>query len=290
MDRTIAFIGVGIMGIGIVNNLKKTGAKLRLYARNKEKILSLSDSRTEVFDKPSDAVLGAEFIILCLTDDDSIRKEFYGGGILENAKGIILDFGTTSPELTSELNQVCKENGLCFIDSPMSGSKNAARDGQLLFMVGTDSKNCLDSCKFFYDVISKKLILCGASGQGQLAKIALNMIQAGILQSYMEGFILAKKSGVEFSILQEIISESAAKSGISDFKLNTISKRDFSPNFSLKNMNKDLNHALKLAMKLNASLPLSNVLKSVYDDGMNCGFGEEDFSTLMKVNEQRNGL
>ncbi|MCE9501895.1 MAG: NAD(P)-dependent oxidoreductase [Leptospira sp.] len=285
--KKIGLIGAGIMGRGIANNLKKTGAKLKLFARNPDKIRDMEDENTQVVDCPKDAVTDSDYTIFCLTEDKNIRSIFYSGGVLESLQGILLDVGTTSPELTMEMNLACLKKGARFIDSPMTGSRTAARDGQILFMMGGSDAD-FEDCRFIFEACGKNVVRCGETGSGQLAKITINMIQAGILQIYMEGFMLAVKSGVKRETLNEILSQSAAKSGISDFKFPFLFSHNFETHFSLKNMNKDLNHALRLAMKNHASLPLSSSLKAVYDSGMNSGFGEEDFCSLLKVNEKLN--
>ncbi len=288
MNKTIAFIGVGIMGRGLVTNLKKTGARLRIYARNISKIQDLQDEKTTIFSNVKETVRDADFIILCLTEDYIVKETFFEI-ISEPYHATILDFGTTSPELTNIMHYECNKRGFRFMDSPMTGSKVASDKGEILFMVGA-SKEDYKNAEFIWNACGKKTIHCGEVGKGQLMKISLNMMQAGLAQVYMEGFILGKKLGLDLGILHEIVTHSAARSGISDFKVNCILNKDYSTNFSLKNMNKDLNHSLRLAMAHNISLPLTSSLKSIYDSGMSQNLGEEDFISLFKINEKMNGL
>lgn len=290
MNTTIAFIGVGIMGRGIVNNLKKLNLPLQIYSRNPSKIKDLEDENTRVYENPKDVIQNAKFTILCLTEDESIQKFLDESNYFQTASGYLIDFGTTSLEMTFRIQQNCRLRNIRFIDSPMTGSKLAAKNGEIVFMVGYDAKEDFEECKFIWKAAGKKIIECGKVGNGQLTKIALNMVQAGVLQVYMEGLMLAKKVGISEKIFWETIESSAARSGISDFKGKAIQERNFEPNFSLKNMNKDLNHALKLAIQHHASLPLSFVLKSIYESGMAKGLGELDFVSLVEVNEERNYL
>jgi 3-hydroxyisobutyrate dehydrogenase-like beta-hydroxyacid dehydrogenase len=116
------------------------------------------------------------------------------------------------------------------------------------------------------------------------------MVQAEILQSYMEGMVLAEKLGVSLDIFLEVIENSAARSGISDFKLKCIQEKNYSPNFALKNMNKDLNHALNLMLEMNVSLPQAMSLKTIYSQGITSNLGEEDFSSLIKINRSVNNI
>lgn len=286
----IAFIGVGIMGGGIVKNLqKKTNSTLHLFARNLSKISHFKNENTFLFSNIKEAVKNTDITILCLTEDYLVEDAFFQSGILEYSNNLILDFGTTSPILTKKMSEAAKQKGIKFFDSPMTGSKLAAESGEILFMIGANKSDC-ESFQFILDVAGKKTIYCEEVIKGQEMKIVLNMIQAGLMQVYMEGIVLSKKLGLETETLKEIISNSAAKSGLSEFKLNTISKKDYSANFSLKNMNKDLNHALSLANETKSSLPLISSLKFIYNSGMNHNLGEEDFSALFKINQELNGL
>lgn len=288
MNKTIAFIGVGIMGSGLVKNLKKTDARLKIFARNQSKIEFLKDERTEIYSNISETVVDADFIILCLTEDTVVEKAFMEA-IAEPKKAIVLDFGTSSPRLTEKMSHECSKRGFRFVDSPMTGSKMAADKGEILFMVGASQED-FQTCNFIWEACGKKVIHCGDVGNGQLMKITLNMMQAGLAQVYMEGLVLGKKLGLDLGVLHEIITNSAARSGISDFKVNCILNDDYSTHFSLKNMNKDLNHAIRIAMENNASLPITHAVKAIYDIGMSSHQGEEDFISLFKINEKLNGI
>lgn len=285
-NHSVALIGVGIMGRGIALNLQKRNIPLNLYARDINKIKDLKNDSTQVSDSLKNITENCTHTILCLTDD-SIVYEIYNK-ISSQTKGILLDFGTTSPELTEIINQDFRNRGQIFLDSPMTGSKIASESGQIIYMVGSKNSAEIEASNFIWNFTGKKVIHCGIVGMGQKTKIALNMVQASILQSYMEGLILAENMGVDKKTLLEVISNSAAKSGISDFKLKHILDKDYSPHFSLKNMNKDLNHALKLAMQTNSTLPLAFSLKSVYNSGISSSMGELDFCSLMEINYKFN--
>ncbi len=287
MNRNIAFIGVGIMGLGLVKNLKNKEVQLHLYSRDIKKIKALEDGNTKIFDSVSATIKDSNIIILCLTEDAIVEDIFFNQGILKHSNTLILDFGTTSPKLTKKMHKAASEKGIRFFDCPMTGSKIAADSGEIVFMFGGTENEAKD-IQFILDACGKKTFFCGEVGKGQEMKIALNMVQAGLMQVYMEGLTLANKLGLDPKLFQELISNSAAKSGISEFKLNYILNQDYSTNFSLKNMNKDLNHALDLMNKTNAALPLTSTLKSIYNAGMSANLGEEDFCSLFKINEKLN--
>jgi 3-hydroxyisobutyrate dehydrogenase len=284
--NNIGIIGVGIMGRGIVKNLQKNNIPLTLFSRDISKISDLESQNTVSYNSIEPLIDVCSHIIFCLTDDKVVLE--YYNKIKDNFHGYILDFGTTSPELTQFMNFDFRGRGNIFLDSPMTGSKIASETGNIIYMVGYEKEEELENCKFIWDSTGKKVIPCKGVGNGQKVKICLNMVQAQILQSYMEGMVLSEKLGVPENIFLEVIENSAAKSGISDFKLNYIKEKNFIPNFSLKNMNKDLNHAIDLILEMNLSLPQAMSLKTIYSQGVTSNLGEEDFSSLIKINRANN--
>ncbi len=281
--REIAIIGTGIMGRGIANNLSGPETNLRLYARHIEKIKDLESPTRKIFSDIEHATKGAEIIILCLTEDSVLEDAIFRSGFSSSGVKYIIDMGTTSPSLTLKLQQTFHKTGTQFLDAPMTGSKNAARDGQILFMVGAKNKESISEIHFIFESCGKNVVYCGNIGDGQKAKIALNMVQAGIFQVYMEGFTLAKEQGIHSEILKEILMQSAAKSGIAEFKFPFVFSENYETHFSLKNMKKDLHHAISLAEQKGTSLPLCSHLESIYEKGMRLGLAEKDYCSLNEV-------
>ena len=295
--ESFCILGAGVMGRGLAKNLHNAGAVVQVYARNLTSVQDLTDEGIGASSDPLEAARTSSAIVLCLTTDEVVRQVFLDSGVLDNLgsrsrvgeKITVIDTGTTSPELTAQLALLCKEAGLAFLDAPMTGSKNAAAAGEILFMVGGPDP-VIDSQKFFFDACGRSVIRCGPTGSGQKVKIALNLTQASMLQALTEGLMLSRKLGVEPAVYEDVIRNSAARCGLSDFKLGCILRGDFEEHFALKNMNKDVNHAMRLARDHNVSLPLAFSLKSIYEAGMNMGYSEDDFCGLARVNETLNGL
>jgi 3-hydroxyisobutyrate dehydrogenase len=295
IPKQIALIGAGIMGSGIASNLLQAGHHVRIYLRNpsklehlpKEQISILKGANATVFDSIPNVCEGAELVILCLTEDEVVKKAFFTEGLLTSGCAFIIDTGTTSPELTLQMHIAANEKGVKFLDAPMTGSKLAARTGNILFMIGGEKKD-IDELHYFFDACGKNSIHCGPVSSGQRAKIALNMVQAGIFQVYLEGFQLATKDQIPSQVFLEILKHSAASSPLLDFKIDHVLREDFEAHFSLKNMFKDIKHAMKRATELKAMIPLSSQLTSIYQAGIEHGLGEEDFASLAKVSEKWN--
>ncbi|PJZ26244.1 3-hydroxyisobutyrate dehydrogenase [Leptospira hartskeerlii] len=282
-SRKIAIIGTGIMGRGIANNLSSKGHSLQLFARNPEKIQDLKSANISVHGDIKEAAKDSEIIILCLTEDHVVEESVFSSGLLETNAKYVIDVGTTSPSLTIKLKDAFQKQNIQFLDAPMTGSKNAARDGQILFMVGAKSKEEIQDISFVFEICGKNTVYCGQIGDGQKAKIALNMVQAGIFQVYMEGFSLAKSQGIDPSILKSILEQSAAKSGISEFKFPFLFSGNYETHFALKNMYKDLKHALSLGEESGTKLPLCSGLDEIYRSGIEAGLGEKDYCSLNEV-------
>ena len=146
-------------------------------------------------------------------------------------------------------------------------------------MAGTPGARLI-SC---FETCGKNTVFCGSVGDGQRAKITLNMVQAGIFEVYMEGFRLGMDQGVRPEILRDILLQSAARSGLADFKFPFVFSGNYETHFSLKNMRKDILHALNLARQKATPLPLCSSLAPIYDAGMREGLGEADFCSLNEV-------
>lgn len=290
-SRTITLIGSGIMGTGMAINLLKKNHSVRLFTRKKKSWDQFSQEQKDLLNSTfcsqhlnlKDALEGSELVILCLTEDEVVEELFFAEDFLKASPKWIVDTGTTSPELTLKMWNSCKDRKILFLDSPMTGSKLAAESGQILFMVGGDPTQ-IQELKYFFDTCGKKTIHCGAVSSGQRAKIALNMIQAGLFQVYTEGFLLAEKDGIDSNTFMEIMENSAGASPLLSFKMRSVLNQDYSAHFALKNMNKDLNHAMRRARELKVVLPVATQLKPIYEAGLLAGFGEEDFCSLAKVN------
>lgn len=287
-QTTIAIIGLGIMGRGIAKNLQKAGFTLQLFCRESQKGLELQGENIMTSSSLAQVLAGADFIVFCLTNDEVIEEIFFDGIQANLHAGMsILDFGTTSHTLTKKLYKECQKRAVHFVDCPMTGSKNAADSGELVIMVGAE-KDELEPYQKIFDACAKKIIACGGLGQGQLAKQSLNLVQAGMLQMYIEGLILAKKTGVSEEVYREVIRSSAGNSALAEFKLEQICNQDYSTHFSVKNMNKDLNHVLNLAIEYEVTLPLGFSLKPIFDAALNYKLAEKDFASIAKVNYYMN--
>jgi len=290
--KNIGFIGIGTMGKGMVQNLLKNSFKVFVYNRTRSKAEEINHDNLVIVDAPKELPANTEVIITCVSDDVALKDVLFSdNGLFQtlNKNNIIVDSGTTSSDLTKEIEEKAKEKNVHFLDAPITGSKLGAESGQILFMVG-GQKEVFEKCNPLWDAMGRKAIYCGINGYGQKAKYALNLTQALILESYLEGLIFGMKNNVPFNVMNDVLDSSTAKSGVSTFKIPYILKRDFEPHFLFKLMHKDLKFAEKEFKKLNINFPLTNQIFKQFQKGHENGLDDQDLCSLVKLLEEEAGL
>ena len=144
--------------------------------------------------------------------------------------------------------------------------------------------------KPFLEVMGKKLYFCGGPGTGLHAKLTQNLVLANILQAFNEGIVLSTKAGIEPAMMLDILSNSAAKSGLIEYKAPFIFRRDFTTNFSVKWMHKDIGLMLDSAEELSVPLPLTALTRQMFQAAIATGHGDEDICSTIKVLEGLTGV
>jgi 3-hydroxyisobutyrate dehydrogenase/2-hydroxy-3-oxopropionate reductase len=212
-------------------------------------------------------------------------------GIIEGARPgtIVADASTISPSGSRKIGAALGKNGIHYLDIPCTGSTPGANAGTLTFMVGGDQA-LLEKIRPYMESMGKRIFYCGGPGMGLHAKLSQNLILSNILQAFNEGMVLSAKAGVEPQLMLEILTNSAAKSGLIDFKAPYVFRRDFSPQFSVKWMDKDIGLMLDSGRELNVPLPLTSLTRQMFQAAIAMGHGEEDICSTIKVLEGLTGV
>lgn len=288
--KSVGFAGIGTMGAGMCQNLAKAGFSLFVYNRTRAKAEAITSAT--VVNNPQELCKHTEVLFTCVSNDDALQEVLFsprGIWATITPKHTLIDCGTTSVKLTEEIAKQCSQKKIAFLDAPITGSKQGATDGALLFMIGGTEKAFEQCCDIFY-AMGKKCVLCGPNTYGQRTKIALNLAQAMILQSYLEGIVLGLKEGVSLDVLREVFDNSGAKNQIATAKMPKILCNDFSPHFQTELMNKDIKLADEEIQRLGIPLPLSKAMRGVLQEAIESGFGMEDFCALVKLLEKNAGV
>ena len=283
----VAFLGLGIMGSGMAANLVKAGHEVTTWARSGKSIAGAEARRT-----PADAVRDAEVVWICVSDTSAVEEVLFGNngvgdGIQANA--IVADSSTISPFKSKEFAERLRARGVRFVDVPVTGSKIGAESGQLIFIAGGPA-DTLGRLQPLFDVMGKKVVHVGEQGQGLAAKLAMNLNIGLIYEGLAEGMVLARKLGVDPEKLQELIMASMLRSGVAEYKIPAMLSRDFSPNFPLRLMLKDIKLMLEAAEQARVDLPGTKTVAKIYEECANSGHADDDYAATVTVLEKRAGL
>ena len=281
----VAFIGLGVMGYPMAGHLMKSGHDVAVFNRSADKAERWVDAfGGSSFATPKLAAAGCDFVCVCVGNDDDVRQVVLGAdGALAGmqAGSVLIDHTTASAELARELDQLASEQGIHFLDAPVSGGQAGAENGQLTVMVGGTAA-AYDRAEAILAAYSRFSKLLGPSGSGQLAKMVNQICIAGIVEGLAEGLSFARKAGLDGEALIETISKGAAGSWQMENRYKTMLAGEYDFGFAVDWMRKDLGIALSEAANIGAQLPLARLVDGFYEEIQKAGGGRLDTSSLFK--------
>jgi 3-hydroxyisobutyrate dehydrogenase-like beta-hydroxyacid dehydrogenase len=284
----VAFLGLGIMGHAMATNLVKAGHEVTTWNRTPEKQVEGAHPAAS----PAEAARGAEVVWLCVSDTAAVENVLFGANGVEQSltEGMIIsDSSTISPTATRKFAERVAQKGVQYVDSPMTGSKTGAEAGTLLFIVGGEERE-VEKLKPLYAAMGKKIFRMGETGKGQSAKLVMNLQIALIYEGFAEALTLAAKLGVDTENLVHLINASMVKSGVIEYKAPFVLRRDFSPNFPLRLMRKDIRLALDAAKEARVKLPGLETVEEVYDVAVEEGYADLDYAATLQLLEKWAGV
>lgn len=285
--KKIGFIGLGTMGAPMAANLLKQGYEVIVYNRTSAKSEALAEQGATIATTLRDAANAVDTVITMVSDDASIAAVYEGkDGLLAGLQAgtTVIDCSTISPALVKQLAESIKSLGCTFLDAPVTGSSPAAISGTLVFMVGGDTE-VLAAQTDIFDTLGKKILHMGPNGSGAVAKLAHNTIVGINNLALAEGFAIAAKSGLPADAFLELVQLGSAGSKAAELKGRKIIEHDFTNQFSLALMLKDLKLASSLTDESSIPSPMLNMAKSLFQAGQAEGFGDEDLSAVVKLYE-----
>ena len=284
----LGFLGLGLMGYPMARNLLRAGHQVALWSNTAAKAKELADAEKGIFcDTPKQVAAQAECAFVCVGDTAMSEQVILGpGGVIEGvqAGSVVADASTISPSASRKIGAKLTAKGVHFLDAPCTGSTPGATGGTLTFMVGGD-KAILDRIRPWMEVMGKRIYHCGGPGMGLSAKLTQNLVLSNILQAFNEGIVLSTKAGVDPQLMLEVLSNSAAKSGLIEYKAPFVLDRNFTTNFSVKWMDKDIGLMLESGRELGVPLPLTGLTRQMFQAAIAQGHGDEDICSTIKVLE-----
>lgn len=289
----LGFLGLGIMGYPMARHLLEAGHDVALWSFTPAKAKKLAAENGGIAcETPADVARQADVVFLCVGDTDmSARVTLGPDGLIAGAQpgSVIVDCSTISPSYARRASETLGAKGVEFLDAPCTGSKPGAEGGTLTFMVG-GPQAVYEKVKPLLEAMGKRFYYCGGTGLGLHAKLTQNLILSNLLQAFNEGLVLSTRAGVDPELMLDILENSAAKSGLVAFKAPYVFRRDFSTNFSVRWMHKDIGIMLETAQEMNVPLPLTAVTQQVFRAAIAQGSGDEDICSTIKVLERIVGV
>ena len=279
----IGIIGTGMLGEAVGLHLLKSGYALSVFNRTKSKTEKLANNGATVANTPMNVAKNSDLVITVIKDAVSVKQvSFENDGILDgNHDGLVVaDMSTVNPSSAKEISKKFQENGIDFVEIPVMGGPNVAIDGKLVLMA-SGNKDAYETHKNIFETIAHKNFFLGDSGAAHSIKLAMNLQISMLALALSEGITLTRKAGFEPEKFLEILNSTYFKTGMSENKAHNMIKNSFEPTFMLKNMTKDLGIINEAAKSFNADLPMAKLASKVYQDAVEDGFGEIDYTGIL---------
>ncbi|GAA3857556.1 NAD(P)-dependent oxidoreductase [Celeribacter arenosi] len=286
----IGFIGLGLMGGNMVENLQKRGYELVVMDLNKDAVAAVIDrGNAQVAASPKELAEKSDIVMLCLTTSDVVEKIVYGdNGILAGIKegAVLIDYGTSIPASTRKIGADLAKKGAGMVDAPLGRTPAHAKDGLLNIMAAGD-KATFDKVKPVLDEQGENVFYLGALGAGHVTKLINNFMGMTTVCTMSQAFAVADRAGVDRQQLFDIMSTGPSNSPFMGFCKNYAVDGVSDLGFSINNANKDLGYFLKMAEDMGTRAEIaegtSSNLQAAVEAGMGDGNVPEIFDYFMKL-------
>lgn len=280
----IAFLGMGLMGTRMASRLLQAGYTVAVWNRSPHACEVLMQQGAQSLDL---AEIGNYPVVLtCLADDQAVQSVFSQIQPALKAQQIIVDFSSLSVAATLSLAQAAQQQGVTWIDSPVSGGTMGAEQGTLVIFAGGDAA-IIQQLDPIYQVLSQRVTRMGDSGTGQATKICNQLIVAANSTLIAEAVALADQAGVDTTLLAPALAGGFADSKPFQILAPRMATETFEPvQWKVQTLSKDLNNALQLAQSFNLKIPVAQKALLQLQAHQENGFAEKDLATIIKVIEQ----
>ena len=285
---SVAILGLGIMGSGMANRLLSANFPLAVYNRSREKCIPFASAGAFIADSPREAASRSRVTLSMVADDAASRDVWLGEeGALNGvpAGSVLIESSTLSGDWIRELAAKAVERGCQFLDAPVTGTKPHAASGELVFLVG-GSAEALDAARPVFSVLGRNVVHLGPTGSGALMKLINNFVCGVQAASFAEAVSMVDAGGLDRAKAMSILSGGAPGSGIVKRVAERIAANDFTPNFALRWMAKDLAYAMRAASTQGISLQTAAAALAVFQQAIAEGNGDEDFSAVSKSSKK----
>jgi 3-hydroxyisobutyrate dehydrogenase len=292
MDTSIGFIGLGIMGSGMAQNLLKAGYSVTVWNRTAERSRPLAEAGAVVAASPSDVAARSTVIVTCVSDTPDVEAVLLGPqGVIHGARPgtLVIDCSTISPQATRAIGESLHEKGISLLDAPVSGGSEGAARGTLSIMAGglaADFERALPVLQ----AMGKTITHVGPLGSGQMVKLVNQILVVVTMQGVAEALLFAEAGGLDLEKTLAAVGGGAAGSWMLNNRGPQVIRRDWRPGFTIDLQQKDLRLVLEAADQLGAPLPTTSLVFQLYRTLQARGLGHEGNHALVRALEQLAGF
>jgi 3-hydroxyisobutyrate dehydrogenase-like beta-hydroxyacid dehydrogenase len=279
------------MGGPMAANLAKAGFELSVYTRTREKAEAFAaEHGASAASTPREAAEGAAAVITMVPDAPEVEEVLLGDdgaahGLDEGA--LAIDMSTIAPTAARAIGERLQDDGVAFLEAPVSGSRPKAEDGTLTIMVGGE-RDDFERARPLFDAMGERIVHVGPRGHAQLAKLLTNTMGAVHAVALAESVVAAEAAGLDPDAFLEVAAGSAGNSTVLGLKGRPMFDRDFTPLFKLEHMLKDVRHCLAEARALGVELRLGSTVEPLFAEIADAGHGDEDFAAVIRAVEPDN--
>ncbi|MFJ8792474.1 2-hydroxy-3-oxopropionate reductase [Streptomyces sp. NPDC102462] len=287
----VAWIGLGIMGSPMSENLIKAGYRVTGYTLEPEKLDRLAAAGGTAARSVAEAVRDADVVITMVPASPQVEAVAYGpDGILENARPgtLLIDMSSITPQTSIDLAKAAREKGIRVLDAPVSGGEAGAVEAVLSIMVGGEQAD-FEAAKPVFEALGRTVVRCGPHGSGQTVKAANQLIVAVNIEACAEAVVFLEKSGVDLGAALEVLGGGLAGSTVLARKRDAFLNRDFKPGFRIDLHHKDMGIVTDAARAVGAVLPVGAVVAQLVAGLRAQGDGGLDHSALLRGVERLSG-
>ena len=288
MPERIGFVGLGIMGKPMAQNLMESGFELVLHNRTRRKAEALAaEAGVQVADSPGEVAERSNITITMLPGPSEVERVFAGEeGLLEGAGegSLLIDMSTSSPVLARELVRAAHERGVGILDAPVSGGDVGAIEGTLSIMVGGDEQD-FERATPLFEAMGKTVTHVGPVGAGQVTKAANQVVVALTIEAVSEALVLGSAGGVSPEKILDVLSGGLAGNKVMEVKREKFLSHDFDPGGKVEFHRKDLGIALAAGREYGVALPVTAVVYQMFEALMARGRGGWDHCALLTLVE-----
>jgi 3-hydroxyisobutyrate dehydrogenase len=280
----IAFLGLGIMGSGMARRLLANGFWLTVFNRNAEKSKPFAAEGAQVAGSPREAAAQADVIISMVADDVASRSLWLGenGALVASKPGTVcIECSTVTVGWVKELAVAATGRGCEFLDAPVTGSKTQAAAGELNFLVG-GLASTLEKVRPVLAAMGKTIAPIGPSGSGALLKLINNFVCGVQIAALAEALTMIERGGLDRAKALEVLTNGAPGSPLVKAVSARMTAPDFTPNFLLRLMAKDLGYAIQEGGRLSIELLTATAALEEFQRAIATGHGDKDIAAVVE--------